>query len=365
MSEIKKRKFSHIRTCLEYDVQARNKTAGFEDIHLVHQALPDFSLDDIDISISFFNKILSAPIIIEAMTGGTEEAAIINAQLAKTADSLNIAMGVGSQRAAIENSDLAYTYEIARENAPTAFLIANLGVSQFVSDYSILEAREAIKMINADALAIHLNPLQEAVQPNGDTIFTGAYNKISDLVPQIHVPVIAKETGSGISAELAIKLEKAGFAGIDVGGAGGTSFAGVEALRAKDSSHHYHAELGTVFWDWGIPTVPSIFEVKNSTSLTLIASGGIRSGIDIAKAIALGAEVTGIAFPLLKPAMKSAESVSERVKDFIGQLKTAMFLTGAKDLLELKNKPVVITGKTREWLLSRGFKLAKYEGRLN
>ncbi len=365
MSEIKHRKFSHIQTCLEHNVQAKSTTTGFEDIYLVHQALPDFSLDDINISMSFFDNTLSAPIIIEAMTGGTDEATFINAQLAQTAESLNIAMGVGSQRAAIEHSDLAYTYEVTRENAPNAFLIANLGVSQFVCDYGILEVKKAINMIKADALAIHLNPLQEAIQPNGDTLFTGAYNKISDLIPLVNVPVIAKETGAGISVETAKKLEKAGFEGIDVGGAGGTSFAGVEALRARDSLHNYHAELGNIFWDWGIPTAPSIFEVKHSTDLTVIASGGIRSGIDIAKSIVLGAQVAGVALPLLKPAMKGSRFVNERIRDLIGQLKTAMFLTGARDLSELKNKPMVITGKTREWLLSRGFNLNKYGGRSN
>jgi len=365
MSETKQRKSSHIQTCIENNVQAKGTTTGFEDIYLIHQALPDFSLEDVNISMIFFDKPLSAPIMIEAMTGGTEEAAFINAQLAKTAESINIAMGVGSQRAAIENSDLTYTYEVARENAPNAFLLANLGVCQFVKDYSIIEVKKAINMIKADALAIHLNPLQEAVQPNGDTLFSGAYNKISDLIPKVDVPVIAKETGAGISAETAKKLEKAGFKGIDVGGAGGTSFAGVEALRAKDSLYYYHAELGNVFWDWGIPTAPSIFEVKHSTNLTLIASGGIRSGIDIAKAIVLGAQVAGVALPLLKPAMKSSKFVNECVRDLIGQLKTAMFLTGARDLSELKNKPMVITGKTREWLLSRGFNLNKYGRRSN
>jgi len=364
LTETKRRKLSHIRTCLEYNVQARNKSSGFEDVHLVHNSLPEMALDDVDVSTRFFGKKLSAPIVIEAMTGGTEEAAFINAQLARAAESLGVALGVGSQRAAIENPALAYTYEVVREEAPSAFILANLGVSQLVEGYGVREAQMAVDMVDADALAVHLNPLQEAIQPEGDRVFTGALSKMSELTAQMSVPVVAKETGAGITSEVALRLEDAGFDGIDVAGAGGTSWAGVEALRARDSADSYYARLGEVFWDWGISTVASVVEVRNSTELTLIASGGVRSGIDIAKALVLGADVVGLAYPLLKPATEGADRVIGLLEELIGQLKTAMFLTGSRDLFELRERPAVITGETREWLIARGFDPDQYGRRL-
>ncbi|MFQ6076692.1 MAG: type 2 isopentenyl-diphosphate Delta-isomerase, partial [Candidatus Bathyarchaeia archaeon] len=234
MGHTSERKSSHIYICAEMNVQAKSIKTGFDDAILVHRALPDLSLKEIDVSVEFFGKKLSAPIIIEAMTGGTEEAAMINATLAQAAENLDIAMGVGSQRVAIEHPRHSPTFRIVREEAPHAFLISNLGAPQLAEGYGLREAERAVEMIDADALAIHLNPLQEAVQPDGDTCYRGVSEKIRMLSESLSVPVIVKETGAGIAAEEAKLLESLGVKGIDVGGAGGTSWAAVEHYRARE-----------------------------------------------------------------------------------------------------------------------------------
>jgi len=362
-AKTEERKFDHIKISATQKIQARVATTGFEDVHLVHKALPEIDHRQIDTSTKFFSHKLTAPIIVAAMTGGTKMAAKINASLAEAVQQLNLGMGVGSQRAALENPKLAYTFKIAREKAPNAFLIANIGAPQLTGGYGVDEARKAIRMIEADAIAIHFNPLQEAVQTEGQTDFRGALAKVREISHALKIPVIAKETGSGIAAEDAIALEEAGVAGIDVGGAGGTSWAAVEYYRAKKARDELRRRIGRVFWDWGTPTAVSLIEVKNSTRLSVIATGGIRTGVDMAKAIALGANAVGVALPLLKPAMKGPENVVKELKHLITELKTAMFLTGAKSIQDLRKVPVVITGKTADWLKARGFSPESYARR--
>ena len=358
-----RRKLSHINICLKNDVQARDVSTGFEDVLLIHKALPGISAKDVDTTTDFFGHRISAPILIESMTGGVKEAAKINAALAEAAEILGLPMGVGSQRAAIEDPSLAYTYKIARERAPNAFLIANLGASQLTSGYGLAEARKAVDMIDANALAFHLNPLQEAVQPEGERNYEGVLPKIEKIADALSIPIIVKETGAGIAAEEAESIEDAGIEGIDVGGAGGTSWAAVEYYRAVELKDRMHERLGKSFWDWGIPTAVSVVETHLSTNLKVIASGGVRTGIDVAKAIALGSDAAGLALPLLKPASDGTEGVVEVLQTLIEELKNAMFLTGSKTIPDLKNSPIVIIGKTAEWLRARGFDIGSYARR--
>lgn len=359
-NQIKERKDEHIQICLEEDVKARNITTGFEDIHLIHRALPEISLKEIDLSTTVFNHLFSAPLIVEGMTGGTEKAITINAAIAQAVEELGLGMGVGSQRAAIEDPTLEKTFKVAREEAPNAFLIANLGGPQLIKGYGVKEAQRAVEMIEADALAIHLNPLQEVVQPEGETDYKGIIEEISEIVKGLDVPVIVKETGAGIAAEEAKTLEAIGVSGIDVAGAGGTSWAAVEYYRAKKQGNQSAQMFGEALWDWGIPTAISLVEVIQSVSLPVIASGGIRSGEDAAKAIALGASLTGIAWPALVSALKGSTAVKETLNLMIGQLTSAMFLVGADSIKKLKVSPLVLTGKTAEWLRTRGFTLEIY-----
>jgi isopentenyl-diphosphate delta-isomerase len=320
----------------------------------VHSALPELDREEIDLTCELFGHKLAAPVIIESMTGGTHIAAKINGTLGRIAEELQIPMGVGSQRAAIDDPKLAYTFEIARENAPSALLLANLGCPQIVKEDGIERAKAAVEMIKADALLIHLNALQESVQFEGQTRFKGALGRIRELSSTLSVPVLVKETGAGISRETAISVEGAGVKGIDVAGLGGTSWAAVEYHRARERRRTRQARMGLAFWDWGIPTAASIVEVARSTKVKLIASGGVRNGLHIAKAIALGAHYGGLAMPLLKSVSKSDKEAKESLLSVIDELGTAMFLTGSKNLGHLHKCPVLITGKTREWLVARG-----------
>ncbi|MCS4541861.1 MAG: type 2 isopentenyl-diphosphate Delta-isomerase [Euryarchaeota archaeon] len=361
-----KRKFEHIEICLKHNVKMREKSTGFEDVEFIHRSLPEINKHEIETSIDFLGHTLNAPIIIAGMTGGHPVAKKINAELAKAAQDLSIGMGIGSQRAAIENPSLAYTYEIARKVAPDIFLIANLGAPQLVKGYSIDEAKKAVKMIDADALAIHLNPLQEALQSEGEIEARGYLKNIQRIAKELDVPVIAKETGAGISGEDALLLKKAGVAAIDIGGAGGTSWSGVESIRAKNRGDKLGEELGKTYWDWGIPTAVSTVEVAEAVGnyLKIIATGGIRSGLDVAKALALGADAAGVALPFLSPAYKEgARAVILKLKQMIEELRVAMFLVGARNISELKQSNVVVVGKTADWLKARGINLVKLSKR--
>jgi len=360
---VEKRKIDHISICLNEDVEAKEITTGFEDIFLIHRALPELNLEEVDLSTKVFGYKFSAPIMISSIRGGAEEALKINASIAEAVEELGLGMGIGSQRAALENPKLRRTYAIARKKAPNAFLAANIGAPQIVRDYTIKDVEKAIEMIEADALIVHLNPLQEAVQPEGETFYSGALGKIREIVSSLDVPVIVKETGAGIAAEDAKKLEEAGVTGIEVAGAGGTSWAAVECYRASQRKNHFTEEVGKEFWNWGIPTAVSLVEVVQSVNLPVIASGGVRSGLDIAKALALGADLAGFALPILGPAMKGSEEVKEKIKIIIQQLRTSMFLVGAGSTERLKGIPIVVLGRTAEWLRSRGFDVESYARR--
>ncbi|MEK6977393.1 MAG: type 2 isopentenyl-diphosphate Delta-isomerase [Candidatus Hydrothermarchaeota archaeon] len=351
---IPSRKLDHILISMEKDVQSR-KGNGFKEITFVHRALPEIDKEEIDLSVDFFGRRIKAPIVIAGMTGGHEKALEINRNLALAAQEMGIPMGVGSQRAALEDPSLVPTYSVARDAAPDAFIIANIGAVQFASGYGLKEAERAVDMIGANALAVHLNPLQEALQPEGDWSFKGCLDGIRGL-RGLRVPIIAKETGAGIAREEAVLLEEAGVQGIDVGGLGGTSFAAVEQYRQERDS-------GSTFREWGIPTAVSVIECVEYTDCKVIATGGIRSGLDVAKALALGADACGIAWPLLSRALKGPGEVVKEVGRLLEELRIAMFLLGARDMGGLRGSDMIIGGGVREWLEGRGMEWRKFANR--
>jgi isopentenyl-diphosphate delta-isomerase len=317
--------------------------SGFDDIRLVHNALPECDMDAIDTSVSFLGYNLSSPLFIAGMTGGHPDTTEVNMALANAAAHFNIGMGVGSQRAALENPELESSFTIVRDAAPKAFICGNLGAVQLV-EKGAEWADRAVEMIDAQALCIHLNPLQEAIQPEGDHNSAGCLEAIRDLCASAKYPVIVKETGCGISSGTANRLWGAGVSAIDVGGLGGTSWAAVEALRAKDETL---AALGNRFADWGIPTTVSLLEICDRKK-PVIATGGLRSGLDIAKALSLGATLGGMALPLLKPAMVSYDSLLAEIEKIQKELRVAMYLTGATDCRRLQMSRKYVTGLTRE-----------------
>ena len=347
---ISDRKLEHLLICKNYDVEFKDKTTGFEDIELVHNALPEVDKNEIDLSTSVFGKKLDSPLFITAITGGHPASKDINKQLAIAAEQNNIALGVGSQRAACEHPELADTYSVVRENAPDCLLVGNIGAPQ------LNLSNKAVEILDADILAIHLNPLQESIQPEGDLDARGYLDLISKITDLVDIPVMAKETGCGISAETAKQLVDAGVSYIDVEGAGGTSWAAVETYRSDD---RYYGEL---FWDWGIPTAISTAEVVNTVDVPVISSGGIRTGLEAAKAIALGADSVGMALPFLKKSI-SQEDLNQFIKKFNDSLRIAMFLVGANNIEELKQSKLVISGKTKQWLEDRGINTRNYSRR--
>ncbi|TRO50442.1 type 2 isopentenyl-diphosphate Delta-isomerase [Candidatus Bathyarchaeota archaeon] len=344
------RKLEHIRICLESEVESSIPT-GFDDITLVHNAVPELNLDDVDVRTTFLGYELQAPLMVTAMTGGHQEALPLNKHIAKAVESLGLAMGVGSQRAAVEDASLADSFTVTREHAPTAFLVGNIGAPQLSLGWGVDEAQTAIDMITANALAIHFNAAQEAVQPEGEATFAGVLRSLKQLATKLSTPLIAKETGAGLSQSSAKVLMAAGVKALDVAGLGGTSWPKVEVERAKPGDT-MKATLGRWFTDWGIPTAVATFEVAYHVKkrIPVIASGGIRTGIDIAKAIAIGADLAGVALPVLSPAVIDAQAVQLFLASLIHGLKAAMFLVGASNLKELAQAPLVITGQTREWL---------------
>lgn len=337
VTQIGSRKADHIRINLEEDVRS-GLTTGFERYHFIHQALPELDLNEVNLSLKLFNKSLQSPILISSMTGGTDEAAQINRNLASAAQEMGIAMGLGSQRAAIEKPELAVTFQV-RKSAPDILLFANLGAVQLNYGYGVDQCRKAVDMIEADALILHLNALQEAVQPEGDTNFSGLLKKIEAVCHSLPVPVIAKEVGWGFSRRAAGQLYEAGVTAIDVAGAGGTSWTQVEMHRANTESQ---ARLAGAFLDWGIPTAETILDVKEATpDIIIFASGGIRNGLDIAKSIALGATLGGMASPFLKAAVKSTRDVVQTITEINRQIQVCMFAAGAGDLTQLKQTELV------------------------
>ncbi len=328
------RKLEHLRINLKENVQSRETTNGLERYRFVHQALPELALEDVDISAGFLGKKLNAPFLISSMTGGAEEAERINLTLAAAAQATGIAMGLGSLRAAIEDESVAFSYQVRRV-APHILLFANLGAIQLNYAYSIEQCRRAVEMIQADALILHLNPIQEAVQAGGNTNWKGLLAQIEMVCRAIDVPVIAKEVGFGISEQAARQLASAGVAAIDVAGAGGTSWAAVEARRAPSS---FLRQLAEAFWDWGIPTAESLLRAqRGAPDLPVIASGGIRDGIQAAKCIALGASLVGFASPMLKWADQGVESTIEGIKLLKEELRVATFGIGAANLDALRH----------------------------
>src|SRR5512142_1627230 len=338
VAPIDQRKADHIKINLEKDVRS-TLTTGLEKYHFVHEALPELDLERVDTSLSLFGKRLAAPILISSMTGGTEEAGEINQRLAEAAQEIGVAMGVGSQRAALENLKETPTFSIARKAAPDILLFANLGAVQLNYGFGIDHCRKTVDMIEADALILHLNPLQEAVQDAGDTNFAGLSKKIEEVCKKLEVPVIAKEVGWGISERTAKLLADCGVSAIDVAGAGGTSWSQVEMHRAPDE---FTRELAATFVGWGIPTADSILNVKKAVpGMTTFASGGIKDGLDIAKCLALGATLGGMAGPFLKAAAISAKSVVQMLKLTKRQIEVTMFATGTGRLEALKDGRLV------------------------
>lgn len=327
------RKVDHIRINLEENVQFPNTTTGLEKYRFLHQALPELDLADVNTQVDIFGKTLSAPILISSMTGGTNLAQQLNQRLAEAAQQQNIALGLGSQRAAIEDDALTYSYKV-RDIAPDILLFANVGAVQLNYGYDASHCQKAVDMVEADALILHFNVLQEAVQPEGDLNFSGLLNKVEQVCKALPVPVIAKEVGWGFSEQNARDLANAGVAAIDVAGAGGTSWSEVEYHRAPNA---FHAKVAASFADWGIPTADAIqYAVAGAPNALVFASGGLRDGIDIAKCIALGASLGGLAGPFLHAADKSVEAVDELIRILSAQLRIAMLCAGVKDLADLQ-----------------------------
>ena len=333
VAPLQTRKSEHIKINLEQDVRS-GLTNGLERYHFVHEALPELDLDTVNTSLTLFRKKLAAPILISSMTGGTEQAGVINQRLAEAAQENQVAMGVGSQRAALEDMQQIPTYSVTRKVAPNILLFANLGAIQLNSGFGLDECRRVVDMLQANALFLHLNPIQEAVQDGGNTNFAGLAKKITGICKNLEVPVIVKEVGWGMSERTARILAECGVSAIDVAGAGGTSWSQVEMHRAQNN---FTRQLAATFVDWGIPTADSILNVRKAApGMILFSSGGLKDGLDLAKCIALGATLGGFAGPFLRAAAISTGKVSEVIKLTRQQIQVTMFGTGATNLSELK-----------------------------
>src|SRR3989442_3557451 len=356
--EVKQRKIEHVNIALGPDISVAQR-ANWNDVQLVHQALPEVDLDEIDTSITLLGHTLRYPIFISSLTGGHQDVISINRNLARAAEHYGLALGVGSQRAAIVNPDVISSYTITREHAPNTFLIANIGAPQLIAQprhapFTIEQVEHAITMIGANALAVHMNSLQEATQPEGDRRAAGEAAAIKTLASLVNVPVIAKETGAGVCREQALLLRSCGVAAIDVGGAGGSSMSAMEAARSKARGDERTRNIGLLFQDWGIATPVSIIEAKVAR-LPLISTGGVRTGLDMARALALGATLVGMGFPFLKAASQSYDAVCELLETIVAELKVTMQLSGASSIEQLQQTDLVVTGETRTWLTMRGF----------
>ncbi|MDY6986261.1 MAG: type 2 isopentenyl-diphosphate Delta-isomerase [Candidatus Thermoplasmatota archaeon] len=344
-----KRKEEHVEIAISQDVQ--NEHNYWNDLALLHSALPEIDARDIDTGVEFFGKKLSFPFIIAAMTGGYEDAKVINENLARAAEKLKVGFGIGSERAIFKKDSIRSYSVVKKYDVPVK--IANIGAPQLIDQgkeraLKVEDLERIIDIIDANFLAIHLNFLQEIVQPGGETRAKGILDAIGKVVSEIDVPVIVKETGGGISKGAAEKLKSAGVKCIDVGGAGGTSFSAMEHYRAVASGSEILQHLGKSFWNWGIPSPISLMMVRG-TGLKVIATGGIRSGIDVAKALALGADVASAAYPFLKPATRSYRDVVLLLQTYMEGLRSAMFLQGLSSIEELRSARVLFFGRLREW----------------
>src|SRR6266581_8012973 len=356
--EVRQRKIEHVNIALEQGISVPQR-ANWHDIQFVHQALPEVNLDEIDTSATFLGRTLRYPLFISSLTGGHPDVTSINRNLARAAEEYGLALGVGSQRAAIVNPEMAGSYAVTREHAPHAFLIANIGAPQLITQarhpaFQLEQVQQAIDMIGANALAVHMNSLQEAAQPEGDRRSVGEVAALKALTGALNVPVMAKETGAGVCREQALLLRSCGVAAIDVGGAGGSSMPAMEAERSKARGDEKTRNIGLLFRDWGIATPVSIVEASVA-HLPLISTGGVRNGLDMARALAMGATLVGIGFPFLKAASESYDAVCELLETFVAELQVAMQLSGAATIGQLQQTDIVVTGETRNWLSMRGF----------
>lgn len=341
---IQRRKDDHLDLCATDDVAFRGATNLLEKVQLIHQSLPDLSVDEIDTSTVLLGKRLRLPIVIAAMTGGTERAAEVNRDLASIAESRGLGFGLGSQRAMQRQPDTAWTYQV-RDWAPSTLVLGNVGVVQ-AREMPTSVIAKMVSDIGADALCVHLNPAQEIVQPEGDRDFRGGVATFERLVKELPVPVVGKETGCGLSYQTALKLKAAGVRTVDTSGAGGTSWVGVETLRAQGDQ----ARLGQLFWDWGVPTAASVHACV-SVGLETIATGGVQSGLDVVRALALGARAAGIARPMLQAHVRGGKAEVERVIDQLErEIRAAMLLCGARSVDELARVPRLIFSPLKEWM---------------
>ena len=356
MDEIVGRKADHMRLATA-DAAVARRGPGFDDVAFVHDALPEVDFERLDPSVTFLGRRLALPLVVASMTGGHPDGGRVNAALARAAERHGLAMGVGSQRAALREPGLRDTYAIARREAPTAFLMANVGAPQLVAQgdappLSVAEVAQLAEMISADAVIIHLNALQELVQPEGDRHALGWLAAIERLVAALPLPVVAKETGGGVSEPVARRLAEAGVAAIDVGGRGGTSFTAIEGLRAGEQGDRRGSNLAERFADWGIPTAASV-GLAARAGIPIVATGGIRSGLDAARALALGAAAVGVARPLLQAVLDGGdEAVDGWIARFREELLATQFLTGSATIADLARARVVISGETGHWLRS-------------
>jgi isopentenyl-diphosphate delta-isomerase len=351
---IESRKGDHITLCATGDVGFRSQGTLLSDVRLIHDAVPELAVDDVDLRVRLFGKLLRAPIVIASMTGGTEEAARINRELASIAEERGYGFGVGSQRAMIKRADSAATY-VVRDVAPTTLVLGNIGGVQAVRS-STDEVRALTAHIGADALCVHLNPAQELVQPEGDRDFRGVVPALARLDRELGIPVLAKETGCGIGPAAAKKLRAVGVQHVDVSGAGGTSWVAVETRRAEGVDERKRA-LGEAFWDWGVPTAVSTVACAQAGFRTVIATGGIFRGLDVAHALALGASAAGLARPVLKALHEGGRAGAVRfLAQVEDELRTAMLLCGAQTVEAMRTTPRVIGGELGVWLRELGLR---------
>jgi len=345
-TEIIHRKISHFELCAHQEVEFRHKTTLLEDVELIHQPLTETRLEDLDLNVEVLGKRLSYPLVITGMTGGAEEVGVFNREIAALADRLGIGFSVGSQRVMLRYPEIKHTFQV-RDVAPNMLFFGNLGIAQ-AREMTTPEVIRLAEDIGADAMCIHLNTAMEVIQENGDHDFRGSLEAIERLVAESQLPIVVKETGCGFARESGLRLAEAGVEWIDVSGAGGTSWVGVETIRNRALRH-----LGEAFWDWGVPTAASICELRN-LNLNLIASGGIRTGLQAVKALALGAKVVGVALPILRAYVSGGtEAVENFLRMFFDELRVALMLCGCARVADLKSEHAVISGKLLNWMSQR------------
>jgi isopentenyl-diphosphate Delta-isomerase len=359
VSSIAERKAEHLELALDAGVEVRS-SAGWDEVELVHEALPELDRDEVALDVELLGRTLRAPLVIAGMTGGHPRALEVNGALARAAQRHGLAIGAGSQRAALRDPSLEPTYATIREHAPDALVLANIGAAQLVAQgdrppLTEAEVRHVVDMVGADALAIHLNVLEESVQPEGDDHARGCAQAIARIVEVLDVPVVVKETGAGLSRATAQRLRGLGVAALDVGGSGGTSFAIVERMRAERQGDARGVALGLALAEWGIPTAVAIVGATEA-GLPTIGTGGVRSGLDAAKALALGATAVGVARPLLLAAMEGDDALDAWIEGFVTELRTVLLLAGCARPEDLRARPVVVSGRTRAWLDDLGYK---------